>query len=200
MLRGPSIFIGYFKNPKLTAETKTEDGWLHTGDIGQLITPGNALKIIDRIKNIFKLSQGEYIVSEKLERVYEQSAYIAQIFIHGDSLRNHIVAIAYPEFTTLKDFCIRNNLPHHDSLESILSNHNDQVMQLIEQDMNRLAEENKFNSLEKVKGNFRLVKNEFEVGTVLTPTMKLRRNEAKKYFADLIEEIYHKATEAERLL
>jgi long-subunit acyl-CoA synthetase (AMP-forming) len=115
-------------------------------------------------------------------------------------LRNHIVAIAYPEFTTLKEFCIRNNLPHHDSLESILSNHNDQVMQLIEQDMNRLAEENKFNSLEKVKGNFRLVKNEFEVGTVLTPTMKLRRNEAKKYFADLIEEIYHKATEAERLL
>jgi long-chain acyl-CoA synthetase len=71
MLRGPSIFVGYFKNPQLTSETKTEDGWLHTGDIGQLITPGNALKIIDRIKNIFKLSQGEYIVSEKLERVYE---------------------------------------------------------------------------------------------------------------------------------
>ena len=56
MLRGPSIFVGYFKNPKLTAETKTQDGWLHTGDIGQLIIPGYALKIIDRIKNIFKLS------------------------------------------------------------------------------------------------------------------------------------------------
>ena len=165
-----------------------------------MIIPGNALKIIDRIKNIFKLSQGEYIVSEKLERVYEQSPYITQIFIHGDSLRNHIVAIAYPEYTTPKEFCIRNNLPNHDTLESILSYHNDQVSQLIEQDMNRLAEENKFNSLEKVKKNFRLVQNEFEVGTILTPTMKLRRNEAKKYFADIIEEIYQKSAEAERLL
>ena len=66
--------------------------------------------------------------------------------------------------------------------------------------MNRLAEENKFNSLEKVKQNFRLVKDEFEVGSILTPTMKLRRNEAKKYFADIIEEIYQKSAVAERLL
>lgn len=70
MLRGPSIFMGYFKNKELTEETKDSEGWLHTGDVG-LIGPGNALKIIDRIKNIFKLSQGEYIVTEKLERVYE---------------------------------------------------------------------------------------------------------------------------------
>ena len=54
----------------MTDEAKTKDGWLHSGDIGML-GPGNILKIIDRIKNIFKLSQGEYIVSEKLERVYE---------------------------------------------------------------------------------------------------------------------------------
>ena len=76
LLRGPSIFEGYFKNPELTKQTKDKDGWLYTGDVGQL-NPGNSLKIIDRIKNIFKLSQGEYIVSEKLERVYEQSPFIA---------------------------------------------------------------------------------------------------------------------------
>jgi len=75
MLKGPAIFKGYFKNKSLTDEV-LENGWLHTGDVG-MILPGNALKIIDRIKNIFKLSQGEYIVSEKLERVYEQSPYIA---------------------------------------------------------------------------------------------------------------------------
>lgn len=73
LLRGPSIFAGYFKNPTLTSATKDSEGWLYTGDVGQLLLPGGALKIIDRIKNIFKLSQGEYIVSEKLERVYEQS-------------------------------------------------------------------------------------------------------------------------------
>lgn len=70
VLRGPSIFVGYFQNKALTDSSKDQDGWLYTGDVGMLL-PGNALKIIDRIKNIFKLSQGEYIVSEKLERVYE---------------------------------------------------------------------------------------------------------------------------------
>jgi long-chain acyl-CoA synthetase len=54
-IRGPSIFVGYFKNKKLTDEVRDEDGWLHTGDVG-MISTGNSLKIIDRIKNIFKLS------------------------------------------------------------------------------------------------------------------------------------------------
>ena len=71
LIRGPSIFCGYFKNLTLTQETLSEDGWLYTGDVGMLLPLGNGLQIVDRIKNIFKLSQGEYIVSEKLERAYE---------------------------------------------------------------------------------------------------------------------------------
>jgi long-chain acyl-CoA synthetase len=55
VMRGPGMFLGYFKNAALTKQTIDGDGWLHTGDVGQLL-PGNALKIIDRIKNIFKLS------------------------------------------------------------------------------------------------------------------------------------------------
>lgn len=62
--------MGYFKNKALTNETLDADGFLHSGDVG-MMGPGNCLKIIDRIKNIFKLSQGEYIVAEKLERIYE---------------------------------------------------------------------------------------------------------------------------------
>ena len=61
---------------------------------------------------------------------------------------------------------------------------------LIQEDLERLATENRFNSLERLRGHFRLVTKEFEVGAVLTPTMKLRRNQAKDVFADLIEEIY----------
>lgn len=71
---------------------------------------GNSLKIIDRIKNIFKLSQGEYIVSEKLERVFEQSPFIQMIFVHGDSFKNHIVAIVVPEPSAIHTFCNNNNL------------------------------------------------------------------------------------------
>jgi long-chain acyl-CoA synthetase len=75
MMWGPSIMKGYFKNPEKTAEALTADGWLMSGDVGA-IYPNGALKIIDRAKNIFKLSQGEYIAPEKLENVYVKSPYV----------------------------------------------------------------------------------------------------------------------------
>ena len=84
MFWGPSIMQGYFKNPEKTAES-FHDGWLLSGDVG-LVYPNGALKIIDRAKNIFKLSQGEYIAPEKLENVYVKSSWVAQVWIHGDSL------------------------------------------------------------------------------------------------------------------
>ena len=87
---GPSIMKGYFKNPEKTAEAMTSDGWLFTGDVG-LVKENGAIKVIDRAKNIFKLSQGEYIAPEKLENVYVQSNFILQIWIYGDSLRDYIV-------------------------------------------------------------------------------------------------------------
>lgn len=62
--------------------------------------------------------------------------------------------------------------------------------------MDQLAVANKFNSLEKVKTNFRVIDKEFEIGTILTPTMKLRRNQAKVSFADLIEDIYANSPES----
>ena len=98
--KGPAVFKGYFQNPEKNKEAII-DGWLQTGDVG-VILPNGAVKIIDRAKNIFKLSQGEYIAPEKLENVYIQSPYIAQLHVHGDSLQSFLVAIVVPDFEELR--------------------------------------------------------------------------------------------------
>lgn len=89
---GPSVMKGYFKNPDKTAES-LKDGWLHSGDVG-LLNPDGSLRIIDRAKNIFKLSQGEYIAPEKVENIFIKSEWLAQIWVYGDSLKDFIVMIA----------------------------------------------------------------------------------------------------------
>ena len=104
---GPSIMKGYFKNPEKTAEALTPDSWLMSGDVGAIL-PNGALKIIDRAKNIFKLSQGEYIAPEKLEQIYIQSAYVQQIWIHGESLQNHILAFIVLEWPRVEAYCAQN--------------------------------------------------------------------------------------------
>lgn len=95
-MQGPSIFKGYFKRKDKTLECFDEEGWFRSGDVG-LLYPNGTFKIIDRVKNIFKLSQGEYIAPEKLENIFVLSKYIAQSMVYGDSLKSCTVAIVVPE-------------------------------------------------------------------------------------------------------
>eukprot|EP00116_Pleurobrachia_bachei_P001486 sb/3461748/ len=90
-VKGPGVFQGYYKNKEKTDEA-LKDGWLYSGDIGTWIQ-GGRLKLIDRKKNIFKLSQGEYIAPEKLELIYERSPYVAQVFIYGDIYKSCVVGL-----------------------------------------------------------------------------------------------------------
>ncbi|KAI8825359.1 hypothetical protein BJ741DRAFT_556510 [Chytriomyces cf. hyalinus JEL632] len=93
--RGPSIMKGYYKQPELTKEVFTEDGWLMTGDIGEWNSDGT-LSIIDRKKNLVKLSNGEYIALEKLEANYKVSKYVHNICVHADSEKSYAVALIQP--------------------------------------------------------------------------------------------------------
>ncbi|VDM41154.1 unnamed protein product [Toxocara canis] len=114
-VRGYNVFKGYYKNEEATKEALDADGWLHTGDIGQWNANGT-LSVIDRKKHIFKLQQarmhysllslflfkGEYIAPERIENVYVQSKLIAQLFVHGESLKSCLVAIVVPNEEVLR--------------------------------------------------------------------------------------------------
>ncbi|KAF9973241.1 hypothetical protein BGZ73_003515 [Actinomortierella ambigua] len=96
-VRGPVVIKGYLKDEEKTREAIDEDGFLHSGDIA-LLNPNGTFTIIDRVKNIFKLSQGEYVAAEKIENQLLASVpLIQQIFIHGDSHENCLVSIVVPE-------------------------------------------------------------------------------------------------------
>ncbi|GER44373.1 long-chain-fatty-acid CoA ligase [Striga asiatica] len=136
-LRPKTPFAGYYKNPELTNEV-VKDGWFHTGDIGEML-PNGIIKIIDRKKNLIKLSQGEYVAVEYLEKVYtitpiiedvsiEFSSY--SIWVYGDSFKSMLVSVVVPnEENTLKwakqngfkgsflDLCSLDQLKDHIILE-----------------------------------------------------------------------------------
>ena len=133
---------GYFKDPVKTAEAM-HDGWLCSGDVGEIF-PNGSLKIIDRAKNIFKLSQGEYIAPEKLEGIYVQSEWVMQCWIYGESLKDFIVAIIVID---------PDRLALHAKNEGRVVDGElvEEVRPLITSSMLELATKNKLNSLEKPK-------------------------------------------------
>jgi len=101
-VRGANVFPDYYKNQEKTDESRDADGWLMSGDIGIVLSGNRALKVIDRKKNIFKLSQGEYVAPEKIEQSLKLCPLIGDIFVHGDSLQSHLIAIIHPEDAVVK--------------------------------------------------------------------------------------------------
>ena len=184
-LKGPLIFNGYYKNDLENSKAFDEDGYFHTGDVGRIFPYyGNGLKIVDRVKEIFKLSQGEYIIPAKLESVYVKSNFIQQIMIYGNSTMNYILAIICPD----KQHCARELDITEEEL--IKDEENPKLKKIILNDLDRLAIDANFNGLEKVK--FILLT--FEGFTIqnecMTPTMKIVRKKVEIRFKNRIEKLF----------
>ncbi|PAV73712.1 hypothetical protein WR25_04638 [Diploscapter pachys] len=96
LVKGPGVTSGYYKDHEKTAELFDEDGFLRTGDIGEML-PNGKMRIIDRKKNIFKLAQGEYVAPEKIESVYVRSHVVQQVFVDGNSFERWLIAVVVPE-------------------------------------------------------------------------------------------------------
>ena len=192
-ITGPTVFNGYYKRPEKTAEAFDEEGWFLTGDVG-MVYPNGSIKIIDRSKNIFKTSQGEYIAPEKIEGILSLSPMIAQTFIYGDSLKNNVVGIIIPEEEWVMDWAKKQGLASASFAELCK---NDQLKQEIGKDMARLAKDKKLSSLEKPK-EFILHPELFSIeNNMLTSTFKMKRNVAKEVMKPMIDEMYEKIAAAE---
>lgn len=183
-VRGKSVFSGYYKNPELTKEC-IRDGWFHTGDIGEIL-PNGTIKIIDRKKNLIKLSQGEYVAVEFLEKVYGISPIVEDIWVYGDSFKSMLVAVVVPNEDNTKKWANQNE--HQGSLSQLCSLVNLRTYVLSE--LQSIGERNKLRGFEQIKGVI-LEPQTFEaIPGLLTPTLKKRRDKMLKHYQVEIEELY----------
>ena len=184
-LKGPLVFHGYYKNDEENKNCFDEEGYFHTGDVGRIFPNyGNGLKIVDRVKEIFKLSQGEYIIPAKLESVYSKSIYVSQIMIYGNPTKNKIIGIIIPD----KKKCAEElNMSIEDLVKD---NKNEALINLIVKDFENLAREAEFNGLERLK----YIIIDFDEFTnnnnCLTPTMKIIRKNVEKKYKERIDDLY----------
>ncbi|CAI2361326.1 unnamed protein product [Moneuplotes crassus] len=185
-VKGPVVFQGYYKADDKNQEAFDDKGWLHTGDVAE-IRPNGSVKLIDRKKNLFKLSQGEYISPEKLENVYNKSQFVAQIFVHGLSTMSYLVAVIVPDPDFLKVWASKKGLDF--DLNAILESQD--LKDEIQQDLDDRAKNANLNSLERIK-KLHLTPEMFSVENgLLTPSMKLVRHHAKTTFKDKIQDMYN---------
>jgi long-chain acyl-CoA synthetase len=183
LCKGVNVMMGYYKSPELTSEMIDKDGWLHTGDIGE-IEDGKFLKITDRKKEMFKLSAGKYIAPQVIENKLKESFFIEQAMVIGEN-EKFASAILSPNFTFLHDWCSLHKIQFRDNKELI------ELAEVVERFSREVKEVNKsLGEHEQIK-RFRLVTEEWTPLTgALSPTLKLKRNYLSQQYRSLISEIY----------
>ncbi|MGL4466834.1 MAG: AMP-dependent synthetase/ligase, partial [Plesiomonas shigelloides] len=182
-VRGPTVMRGYFNKPEETARTFTEDGWLKTGDAGQLDAQGN-LFITERIKDLMKTSGGKYIAPQMIEGTLGQDRFIEQIAVIADT-RKFVSALIVPCFESLEDYARSVNIKYQDRMELL---RHSQVMEMFEQRLKAMQKE--LARFEQVK-RFTLLPEAFTMERgELTPTLKLRRKIITQRYEREIEAMY----------
>ncbi|CAB3408257.1 unnamed protein product [Caenorhabditis bovis] len=183
-IRGHIVFKGYYKNPEQTAEVIDKDGWLHTGDIGRW-TPEGTLKIVDRKKHIFKLSQGEYVAPEKIENIYVRSKYVAQSFVYGESLKTCLIAVVVPDAEVLVPAMEEEGIKG--TIAELCAN--EKVKKIVLEDMLAVGKKGGLFSFEQVKDIY-LSPEMFSIeNDLLTPTLKSKRPKLKEHFSAQLAQI-----------
>jgi long-chain acyl-CoA synthetase len=182
LCKGPNVMAGYYKNPELTAEVM-EDGWFHTGDIGEL-DKDNFLKITDRKKEIFKTSGGKYVAPLPIENKMKENYFIEQMMVVG-SERKFAAALIVPSYTNLIPWCKKNEITFT-SHKELLKNY--KVIALYQSIIDTYNPE--FNHVEQVK-KIALLPDEWSIDSgELTPTGKMKRKVIAEKYKTEIDDLY----------
>ncbi|MEE6075660.1 AMP-dependent synthetase/ligase [Avibacterium paragallinarum] len=183
LVRGEMVMRGYYKKPEETAAAFTADGFLKTGDAGQLDEQGH-LYITDRIKELMKTSNGKYIAPQHIEGKIGKDKFIEQIAVIADA-KKYVSALIVPCFASLEEYAKKLNIKYQDRMELIKHS---EIIQLFEKRLNELQKE--LASFEQVK-KFTLLPQAFTTAmNEITPTLKLRRKVILERYKAQIEKMY----------
>lgn len=183
LVKGPGVMKGYFKDPALTASVIDQDGWFHTGDIGQL-EPEGQLRITGRKKEIFKTSLGKYIAPELLENKIKESPFIDNLIVLGEN-QKFAAALVVPDFAHLRSWCAIKEVPYTTDEEMIaLPRVRQRLLKVID------GYNKTFGSTEHIK-KVEFIGKEWTMNSgELTPTLKLKRNFIVKKYQDKIDKLF----------
>lgn len=184
LCKGPNVMKGYYKRPDLTAEVIDENGFFHTGDIGELID-GQYLRITDRKKEIFKTAGGKYVSPQVLENKFKESLFIEQVMIVGEN-KKFPSALIIPCFTALQTWCSHKGIAYTNPDDIIKD---PLVKDKIKREVDRYNAD--FGHWEQVK-KIELLAKEWSIdGGELTPKLSLKRKVILEKNKDLVEKIYN---------
>ncbi len=182
LLKGRRITPNYYKNDNANKEGFTEDGWFRTGDAGYI--KDGQIFLTERLKDLFKTSNGKYIAPQKIETLLNEDKYIDNAVIVADE-RNFVTAIISPDFTALKEYAKENNISYKTTEELIAKK---EIIDLIDKQV--AQRQAKMAHYEQVK-KFTLVKSPFAIETgELTNTLKIRRAVIMQKYKLLIDKMY----------
>jgi long-chain acyl-CoA synthetase len=179
----PGNFVGYWKKPKETEETFTEDGWLKTGDVGVWVD-GTHIKIVDRIKHIIITSGGKNISPSEIENSLKTSVFVKEAMVIGDG-RKYLTAMIAIEYDVVGNWALGKQIPYTTYRDL---SEKPEVIELIQGVVNETNE--KFARVEQIK-RFRMIPKELDhEDGELTATQKLKRSAMEEMFGDLVESMY----------
>jgi long-chain acyl-CoA synthetase len=183
LCKGDNVMLGYYDNEAATKEAIDADGWFHTGDIG-VLDDDKFLRITDRKKEIFKLSNGKYVSPQAVENTFKESIYIDQLMAIGEG-EKFASAIISPNYEALNRWCKENDVPTKDKAAMIADPKVKGLYNEIVKEINPKMQKD-----EQLK-RFRVVTDEWtpESGE-LSPTLKLKRRIISDKYKDIIGEIF----------